>query len=140
MGLPIEGAREGQEYMDQKRKVILCIEDDEDFIDLLKLMLAGEEVEVIPAVGGQAGLRSLEEYSPDLVLLDLMMPDLHGWEVFRKLKADDRFRDIPVIVVTALATHYDRNFGLGVAGVDDYITKPFMPSRLRQSIQQALAN
>ncbi len=124
----------------KKPKVVLCIEDDQDFLDLMKLMLSDEEVEVIPANGGKAGLEAVEKQTPDVVLLDLMMPDMHGWEVFMKLKADERFRKIPVIVVTALATRYDRTFGLRVAGVDDYITKPFMPSRLRQSVQQALAH
>ncbi len=126
--------------MERKRKVILCIEDDQDFIDLVKLMLSSEEVEVLSALGGETGLRLAELKAPDLVLLDLMMPDMHGWEVYMKLRADERLRDTPVIVVTALATQYDRNFGLGVAGVNDYITKPFMPARLRQSVEQALAH
>ena len=126
--------------MERKRKVILCIEDDQDFIDLVKLMLSSEEVEVLPALGGETGLRLAEQKAPDLVLLDLMMPDMHGWEVYMKLRADERLRDTPVIVVTALATQYDRNFGLGVAGVNDYITKPFMPARLRQSVEQALVH
>lgn len=126
--------------MEKKRKIILCIEDDQDFLDLMQLMLSGDDLEVVPAVGGKAGLIAVEKHSPDVVLLDLMMPDMHGWEVFMKLKADDRFRDIPVIVVTALATRYDRTFGLRVAGVDDYITKPFMPSRLRHSINDALTH
>ncbi|MBI4771926.1 MAG: response regulator [Chloroflexi bacterium] len=126
--------------MERKRKVILCIEDDQDFIDLMQLMLNDDNTEVVPAVGGEAGLLSMEKVEPDLVLLDLMMPDMHGWEVFMKLKADERFKKIPVIVVTALATRYDRTFGLRVAGVNDYITKPFMPSRLRQSVSQALAH
>jgi CheY-like chemotaxis protein len=126
--------------VERKRKVILCIEDDQDFIDLVKLMLSSEEVEVLPALGGETGLRLAEQKVPDLVLLDLMMPDMHGWEVYMKLRADERLRDTPVIVVTALATQYDRNFGLGVAGVNDYITKPFMPARLRESVEQALAH
>ncbi len=126
--------------MERKRNVILCIEDDQDFIDLMQLMLNDDNTEVVPAVGGEAGLLSMEKVEPDLVLLDLMMPDMHGWEVFMKLKADERFKKIPVIVVTALATRYDRTFGLRVAGVNDYITKPFMPSRLRQSVSQALAH
>ena len=126
--------------MTPKRKTIVCIEDDQDFLDLMQLMLADDNTDVLPALGGEAGLKTIEQQTPDLVLLDLMMPDMHGWEVFMRLKADERFRNVPVIVVTALATRYDRNFGLRVAGVNDYITKPFLPSRLRQSVGQALTN
>ncbi len=64
---------------------------------------------------------------PDLVLLDLMMPDVDGWEIFRQLKASDELKGIPVVVVTAKAQGIDRVLGLQIAGVDDYITKPFGP-------------
>lgn len=69
-----------------------------------------------------------------------MMPDMHGWEVFMKMRQDEQSSTIPVIVVTALATQYDRSFGLRVAKVADYITKPFMASHLRQRIAAVLFN
>ena len=122
----------------KRLKRILCVEDDRDFLDLLMLMLSNEEVEVEAAFGGTEGLEKIRNSKPDLVLLDLMMPDLHGWEVYMKMKADEELRNIPVIVVTALGTRYDKNFGLKVAKVEDYITKPFLPSQLRQSVDTAL--
>lgn len=121
-------------------KTVVCIEDDRDFLDLMRLMLNGTDLKFIPALGGAAGIEAVREHKPDLVLLDLMMPDMHGWEVYMQMRADEQLRDIPVIVVTALATRYDKTFGLRVAKVADYITKPFMPSQLRQSIQAALAH
>lgn len=125
---------------EKKQKTIVCIEDDRDFLDLISLMLSTEAVDVIAAYGGSQGLEAVRKHRPDLVLLDLMMPDMHGWEVYMKMKADDELKDIPVIVVTALGTRYDKTFGLNVAKVADYITKPFMPSHLRQSVNAALSH
>ncbi|MFQ5406883.1 MAG: PleD family two-component system response regulator [Anaerolineales bacterium] len=126
------------EHLRQRPKKIVCIEDDRDFLDLLLLMLEGENTDVIAAFGGAEGFETIRRERPDLILLDLMMPDMHGWEVYMKMKADDELRNIPVIVVTALGTRYDKTFGLNVAKVNDYITKPFLPSHLRQSVDAAL--
>ncbi|MBI3359964.1 MAG: response regulator [Chloroflexi bacterium] len=122
------------------QKTVVCIEDDRDFLDLIRLMLNDANLKVITALGGQAGLEAIRQNHPDLVLLDLMMPDMHGWEVYMKMRADEQSSNIPVIVVTALATQYDRSFGLRVAKVADYITKPFMASHLRERIQAVLHN
>ncbi len=121
-------------------KRIVCIEDDEDFLELLKLILDQDNTELITANGGASGLRAVQEHHPDLVLLDLMMNDMHGWEVYMKLRSGTDTKDIPVIVVTAMDTHYDRTFGVNIAKVADYITKPFLPSQLRQSVDTVLAN
>ncbi len=118
----------------QPQKTVVAIEDDPEFLDLMQLMLYDANVKVIPAVGGLAGLEAVREYRPDLVLLDLMMPDMNGWDVCMKIRDDEELRDTPVIVVTALSTRYDRAYGERVAKVADYITKPFMPSQLRQSV------
>ncbi len=123
-----------------KPKTIVCIEDDEDFLELLKLILEQENTNLIMASGGASGLRAVQEHNPDLVLLDLMMNDMHGWEVYMKLRAGSKTKDIPVIVVTAMDTHYDRTFGVNIAKVADYITKPFLPSQLRQSVDTVLHN
>jgi DNA-binding response OmpR family regulator len=76
---------------------------------------------------------------PDLVLLDLMMPDMDGWEVYQQMKADEKTRDIPVIVVTAKAQNIDRVLGIHIAKVDDYITKPFSPQDLLNSVEKVLS-
>jgi DNA-binding response OmpR family regulator len=80
----------------------------------------------------------IHEYKPDLVLLDLMMPDMDGWEVYQQLKADKSTRDIPVIVVTAKAQSIDKVLGLHIAKVDDYIAKPFSPQELLTSVEKVL--
>ena len=118
---------------------IVCIEDDIEMIDLVKLILTRKGYEVVGAVGGLAGLETIEQVKPDLVLLDLMMPDMDGWEVFQQLRANEQTKNIPVIVVTAKAQSIDKVLGLHIAKVDDYITKPFGPSELLSSVLRVLA-
>jgi two-component system response regulator VicR len=117
---------------------ILCIEDDVDMIDLIQVILERRGFEVLGAVGGKEGLETVRREKPDLVLLDLMMPDLDGWEVYRQMKADEELRDIPVVVVTAKVTPIDQVLGLHVAKVDDYVTKPFGLKGLGDSVERAL--
>jgi two-component system response regulator VicR len=119
-------------------KKIVCIEDEPEMIDLVKLILSRYGFEVIGATGGRAGLEAIRQHKPDLVLLDLMMPDMDGWEVYQQMKADSEMKEIPVIVVTAKAQSIDKVLGLHIAKVDDYITKPFGPDDLRNSIERVL--
>jgi DNA-binding response OmpR family regulator len=119
------------------RKVV-CIEDEQEMIELVKLILNRQKIEVHGALGGREGLEKIAELKPDLVLLDLMMPEMDGWEVYQKMKASPDMRDIPVIVVTAKAQSIDRVLGLHIARVDDYITKPFGPQDLLDSVQRVL--
>jgi DNA-binding response OmpR family regulator len=76
---------------------------------------------------------------PDLVLLDLMMPDMDGWDVYQQMKADETTQNIPVIVVTAKAQSIDKVLGLHIAKVDDYISKPFSPQELIDSVEKVFA-
>jgi two-component system response regulator VicR len=115
--------------VDNPRKVVY-IEDEEDMIDLVSLILGRKGFEVVGAIGGREGLHVVRQQSPDLVLLDLMMPDMDGWEVYQQMKADDATRNIPVIVITAKAQSIDKVLGLHIAKVDDYISKPFSPKEL----------
>jgi two-component system response regulator VicR len=121
-----------------KEKRILCIEDEPEMIDLIRLILGRRGFEVTGAAGGRAGLQAVRDQLPDLVLLDLMMPDMDGWEVYQKMKADDLTRNIPVVVVTAKAQSIDKVLGLHIAKVDDYIAKPFSPQELLSSIEKVL--
>ncbi|MFP4345356.1 MAG: response regulator transcription factor [Anaerolineales bacterium] len=123
---------------DEKRTVV-CIEDEPEMIDLIRLILGREEFELVGAVGGREGLETVRRIKPDLVLLDLMMPDIDGWEVYQQMKADPELREIPVIVVTAKAQSIDKVLGLHIAKVDDYVTKPFGPQELLASINKVLA-
>jgi two-component system response regulator VicR len=123
--------------MTDKRR-ILCIEDEPEMIDLIRLILERKGFDVLGAVGGQEGLDAIRREKPDLVLLDLMMPDVDGWEVYRQMKADDELQKIPVVVVTAKAQSIDKVLGLHIAKVDDYVTKPFGPNDLLESVERVL--
>jgi DNA-binding response OmpR family regulator len=76
---------------------------------------------------------------PDLVLLDLMMPDMDGWEVYQQIKGNEATKNIPVIIVTAKTQNIDKVLGLQIAKVDDYVTKPFGPQDLVSSIEKVLS-
>jgi DNA-binding response OmpR family regulator len=105
-------------------------------IDLVKLILNRKGYEVIGAAGGREGLDIIRDVIPDLVLLDLMMPDIEGWEVYQQIRADDATKHIPVIVITAKAQNIDKVLGLHIAKVNDYISKPFSPQDLVTSVEK----
>jgi two-component system response regulator VicR len=126
--------------MAEDLKKVVCIEDELEMIELVKLILGRNKFDVTGAVGGHEGLEKITEIKPDLVLLDLMMPEMDGWEVYQKMKASEEMRDIPVIVVTAKAQSIDRVLGLHIARVDDYITKPFGPQELLDSVERVINN
>jgi two-component system, OmpR family, response regulator VicR len=124
--------------IDRPKKSILCVEDEPEMVDLIRLILSRKGFEVIGAGTGLEGLGQIRKKIPDLVLLDLMMPDMDGWEVYQQIKADEKTRDIPVIVVTAKAQSIDKVLGLHIAKVDDYIAKPFSPQELLASVEKVL--
>jgi two-component system response regulator VicR len=106
---------------------ILCIEDEPQMIDLIRLILEMHGYEVM----------RIEK--PDLILLDLMMPDMDGGDVYQRIRQEAGWSDIPVIVVTAKAAPIDKVLWINVAKVDDYVTKPFGPSDLVGSVERVLA-
>jgi DNA-binding response OmpR family regulator len=118
---------------------VVCIEDEPAMIELIRLILSRRGYEVIGAVGGREGLEAIQREKPDAVLLDLMMPEMDGWEVYQKMKANEAMKNIPVIVVTAKAQSIDKVLGLHIAKVDDYITKPFGPQDLIDSLDKVIA-
>lgn len=122
--------------MAAEAKRVVCVEDEPEMIDLVRLILGRKGYNVIGANGGIEGLETVRREVPDLILLDLMMPDMDGWEVYQQIKADPGLREIPVIVVTAKAQSIDKVLGLHIAKVDDYITKPFGPQELLESVEK----
>ena len=124
--------------MEPKRKLVY-IEDEQEMIDLVRLILNRRGFEIVGANGGREGLDTVRHVIPDLVLLDLMMPDMDGWDVYQQMKADETTQNIPVIVVTAKAQSIDKVLGLHIAKVDDYISKPFSPQELVDSVEKVLA-
>ncbi|MGQ0604232.1 MAG: response regulator transcription factor [Anaerolineales bacterium] len=123
----------------ENQKRVVCVEDEPAMIDLIRLILSRKGYHVVGAMGGREGLEAIQREKPDVVLLDLMMPDMDGWEVYQKMKANDTTKNIPVIVVTAKAQSIDKVLGLHIAKVDDYITKPFGPQDLIESVEKVLA-
>ncbi len=120
-------------------ETILCIEDEPQMIDLIRLILEDQGYRVLGAEGGQQGLEVMRAEKPDLILLDLMMPEMDGGDVFHHMKEEVELRDIPVIVVTAKAAPIDKVLWVNVAKVDDYVTKPFGPGELIASVEKVLA-
>jgi CheY-like chemotaxis protein len=108
---------------------ILCIEDDPDMIDYIELILGKAGYQVTGAEGGVAGLEAMRENPPDLVLLDLMMPEMDGAEVLLQKKQDPSIRDIPVIALTALDSPFDQIMWLARTDLQDFIVKSRLPRR-----------
>lgn len=125
---------------EQAKADILCVEDEADMIDLIRWILERQGYTVRGALGGKEALRQMREKRPDLVLLDIMMPEMDGWEVYREMKASPDLQDVPVIVVTAKAQSIDKVLGLHIAKVDDYITKPFGPHELVRAVEKVLGS
>lgn len=117
--------------------MIFCVEDDDNIRELVIYTL---ETTGFPARGfseGTAFLKALEEETPELILLDIMLPGIDGMEILRKLKNGKKTRNIPVIMVTAKGTEYDKVIGLD-SGADDYVTKPFGMMELISRIKAVL--
>jgi len=117
---------------------ILVVEDEPENRLFIGLMLRTEGFEVSEAEDGRAALEMLAvDPLPDMILLDVMMPELNGWQVFERLRADPRCRDIPVVMLTALAQRTDVERAVQL-GVDGYLTKPFEPADLIHKIEETL--
>ncbi len=116
---------------------ILVVEDEEDISELVcyNLKKAGFETET--AFSGEEALKKLEKSDPELVLLDVMLPNINGFDVLRKIRAEERFRKISVIMLTAKGSDVDVVKGLEL-GAEDYISKPFSPSVLIARIKSVL--
>lgn len=124
--------------MEQTSKRVIYFEDDKDMVELVRIILGREGYQVEGIAEGQAGIKAVQQNSPDVILLDLMLPDMDGWEIFRQLKHDESTADIPVIVITAKAQSIDKVLGLEIAKVDDYISKPFRPNELVDRVEEVL--
>jgi len=100
---------------------ILIVDDDENICELLRLYLEKEGYETVVANNGEQAVLSAQKYSPDLILLDIMLPKLDGWQVCREIR---KFSEMPIIMITAKGEVFDKILGLEL-GADDYVTKPF---------------
>lgn len=122
------------------KQTVLCIEDDRDVLDLLQIIFELEGYHWVGAFGGRAGLRTAQTLKPDLILLDIMMPDMNGWEVYARVKSDVKLRHIPIMILTVRDAEWDKRLALQGAQVADYVTKPFTPNDLVQRARQVLGD
>jgi two-component system cell cycle response regulator DivK len=118
-------------------KQILIVEDVELNLDLL-VQLLEDDYELLTAENGKAGVSLAKQYKPDLILMDLSLPILDGWEATRQIKADDELRNVPIIGLSAHAMSGDKQKALA-AGCDDYLTKPLDEELLFQKLDHFLA-
>ena len=116
---------------------ILIVEDDVDIVEMLKYPLEQANFEVESVYDGQAAINAITEQQPDLILLDLMLPNVSGAEVYRTISRNPQVENIPVIMVTAKSEEIDRIVGLEL-GADDYIVKPFSPREVVLRVQAVL--
>jgi two-component system alkaline phosphatase synthesis response regulator PhoP len=116
---------------------ILVVDDEIYIVHILDFSLGMEGYEVITALDGEQALEKAQAQRPDLIVLDIMMPKLDGYETCKALKADPATRGIPVILLSAKGRNMDQKIGFEV-GADDYITKPFSPRKLVERINAIL--
>lgn len=117
---------------------IMIVDDEPDLLDVVRLILESDGYQVVTAGSGAEALEKIEREMPDLVLLDIIMPKMDGWEVFSRIKGNPKTHDIPVIMLTAKDQRIDKLIGLHVVKVDDYITKPFGRAELLERIKKVL--
>lgn len=117
---------------------ILCIDDEPGVVELVSLILKSQNIQVDGAHSGTQGLEDMRANPPDAVLLDVMMPEMDGWEVYKEMRADAALKHIPVIIVTARNSSFEEIIARERAGVSDYVTKPFLPEDLRKSLAKVL--
>lgn len=117
---------------------ILCVDDEPGVVELVGLILKAQNIQVDGANSGAEALEKMRRQRPDAVLLDVMMPEMDGWEVYKQMRADDELKNIPVIIVTARNSSFEEIIARERTGVKDYLTKPFLPNDLRKSLAQIL--
>jgi DNA-binding response OmpR family regulator len=115
---------------------ILLIDDEQDIRSLLALILESAGYTINEAHSGKDGLAQLARESFDLVILDVMMPEMDGWEVCRQIKSRQQTRHIPVLILTVRAQPFDRVIGLEVVQADEYLTKPFDRQALLSTVER----
>lgn len=122
----------------QAKKKILIVDDEKQIVALVRLHMEISGYEVLSAKDGEEALAIIGKEKPDLMILDLMLPKIDGWEVCKRLRADSKIGSIPVIMLTARTETADKLKGFEY-GADDYVTKPFSPRELMARVKRVLA-
>lgn len=127
-----------EEKADAKKSTILIVEDDKFLRELLERKLRGEGLQTVTAVDGNEALKKMEEESPQLVLLDLILPGMDGFDVLKKMKENEKIAKVPVIILSNLGQKEEVEKGLKL-GADDYMIKAhFTPDEIVEKIQKLL--
>lgn len=126
--------------MENQEKVVLVVEDDAETILLLRLMFRQHGIKIVAKPNGEESLAAANTLKPDLVLLDIMMPGMDGWEIYQRMKASSKLQEIPIIVVTARPKSIARMHGQYFDAVDGYVAKPFDPRSLVALVESCLAS
>ena len=116
---------------------ILVVEDQEDNRQILRDLLASADYEMVEAENGQEALTAVTEHKPDLILMDIQMPVMDGYEATRRIKADPALKAIPVIAVTSYALSGDEEKAR-TAGCDGYVAKPFSPRQMLAKVRETI--
>jgi len=122
-----------------EKKTILVVDDEKAFVDVLKLRLETLDFNVIEGYDGEEALNKAKASSPDLILLDIMMPKLNGYQVCTTLKKDEKYKHIPIIMFTSKAQEEDKFWG-EECGADAYVTKPYAFDDLIKIIQKFVSS
>jgi DNA-binding response OmpR family regulator len=120
------------------KKRILYIEDEEDTLQLVTILLENNGYEVVGVPNGEMGMTVMQEQKPDVVLLDLMLPGMSGKAVYRKMKADDNLKNIPIVLLTAWGA--SSGIGLNKDLVEEYLLKPFSSRDLLDALKRVLSS
>jgi two-component system, OmpR family, alkaline phosphatase synthesis response regulator PhoP len=118
-------------------KKILIVDDEQDIVESLKFVLETSGYECFSAFDGEEGLKLAKEILPDLIILDVMMPKINGYKISRLLKYDNKYKDIPILMITARSQDSDKQIG-EETGVDEYITKPFELNEVLDRVEKYL--
>ena len=125
-----------------EKKKILLVDDDADFTEAVKLLLESRSYDVTAANDGKEGLKKVQTEEPNLIILDVMMPEMDGYQVCAKLKADPKYRQIPILLLTAVGeaittTSYTKEMGMRIEA-NDYIPKPVEPIEIVERVEKLL--
>jgi two-component system alkaline phosphatase synthesis response regulator PhoP len=116
------------------RGKVLVVDDEEYIQHILNFSFGAEGYDVVTAGDGEEGIKKAKSEKPDIIVLDIMMPKMDGYEACKRLKTDPHTKNIPVILLTAKGREVDRKLG-SQAGADDYVVKPFSPGRLIERVE-----
>jgi two-component system, OmpR family, response regulator VicR len=124
--------------MKRREKMVMVIEDDPEMVELLKLLLRRRAIRVVPILAAEESFAAVEQLKPDLVLLDLMMPNVSGWDIYQHMQASPELCDIPIMILSVQPRKTSELHGQYFDAAAGYFTKPFRPQSLLAQVDRCL--